>query len=76
MKRFRYILGGVLFAASMAFAGQAFAAGPDCGMNTGKKATGKPIPIGAVTGVDDGVRLSLTKDEVADLPPVELDRAD
>lgn len=34
------------------------------------------IPIGAVTGVDDGVRLSLTKDEVADLPPVELDRAD
>ena len=34
------------------------------------------IPIGAVTGVDDGVRLSLTKDEVADLPPVELDHAD
>ncbi|HKI66340.1 MAG TPA: hypothetical protein VJ989_03635 [Solirubrobacterales bacterium] len=33
------------------------------------------IPIGAVTGVDDGVRLSLTKDEVADLPPVELDHA-
>jgi len=33
------------------------------------------IPIGNVTGVDDGVRLSLTKDEVADLPPVELDRA-
>ena len=31
------------------------------------------IPIGAVTSVDDGVRLSLTKDEVADLPPVELD---
>ena len=30
------------------------------------------IPIGAVTGVDDGVRLSLTKHEVADLPPVEL----
>jgi sporulation protein YlmC with PRC-barrel domain len=34
------------------------------------------IPIGAVTGVDDGVRLSLTKGEVADLPPVELDAAD
>jgi sporulation protein YlmC with PRC-barrel domain len=34
------------------------------------------IPIGAVTGVDDGVRLSLTKDEVADLPPVDLDHAD
>ncbi len=33
------------------------------------------IPIGAVTGVDDGVRLSLSKDEVADLPPVELDHA-
>lgn len=31
------------------------------------------IPIGAVTGVDDGVRLSLTKDEVRDLPPVDLD---
>ena len=34
------------------------------------------IPIGAVTDVTDGVRLSLTKDEVADLPPVELDHAD
>lgn len=34
------------------------------------------IPIGAVTDVDDGVRLSLNKDEVADLPPVELDHAD
>lgn len=32
------------------------------------------IPIGAVTGVDDGVRLSLTKDEVGALPPVERDR--
>ena len=39
----------------------------------GKKEVG--IPIGAVTDVDDGVRLSLTKDEVADLPPVELDHA-
>jgi len=34
------------------------------------------IPISAVTGVEDGVRLSLTKDEVADLSPVELDHAD
>ena len=34
------------------------------------------IPIGAVTDVTDGVQLSLTKDEVADLPPVELDHAD
>jgi sporulation protein YlmC with PRC-barrel domain len=32
------------------------------------------IPITAVTGVEDGVRLSLTKDEVRDLPPVDLDR--
>jgi len=31
------------------------------------------IPIGAVTGVKDGVRLNLTKDEVAALPPVEID---
>lgn len=30
------------------FVGQAYAA-PDCGENTGKRATGKPIPIGAVT---------------------------
>jgi hypothetical protein len=26
-----------------------------------------------VTGFSDGVRLSLTKDEVGDLPPVDLD---
>jgi sporulation protein YlmC with PRC-barrel domain len=31
------------------------------------------VPISAVTDVADGVRLSLTKDEVRDLPPVELD---
>jgi sporulation protein YlmC with PRC-barrel domain len=31
------------------------------------------IPIRAVTSVDDGVRLNLTKDEVRDLPPVDLD---
>jgi len=30
------------------------------------------IPIGAVTSVDDGVLLRLTKDEVRDLPPVDL----
>jgi hypothetical protein len=30
------------------------------------------IPIGAVRDVDDGVRLTLAKDEVRDLPPVEL----
>ena len=32
------------------------------------------IPITAVTSVDDGVRLSLTKDEVSDLPPVDIDQ--
>jgi len=31
------------------------------------------IPIGSVTGVEDGVRLDLTKDEVRDLPPIDLD---
>lgn len=30
------------------------------------------IPISAVTGVDDGVRLNLTKNEVRGLPPVDL----
>ena len=30
------------------------------------------IPIGAVEGVTDGVRLRLTKHQVRDLPPVEL----
>ncbi len=30
------------------------------------------IPISAVTSVDEGVRLNLTKDEVRDLPPVEV----
>jgi sporulation protein YlmC with PRC-barrel domain len=31
------------------------------------------IPIGAVTGVVDGIQLSITKDEVQDLPPVDID---
>ncbi len=30
------------------------------------------IPIGAVTGTDDGVQLSLTKHEVGNLPPVDV----
>ena len=30
------------------------------------------IPIGAVTGGDDGVRLNLTKQQVQDLPPVDI----
>ncbi len=31
------------------------------------------IPISAVTSIDDGVQLSLTKDEVRDLPPIDVD---
>ena len=34
------------------------------------------IPISAVTRIDDGVRLKLTKDEVRELPPVDLDHPD
>ncbi len=30
------------------------------------------IPIGAVTGVDDGIRLNLTKQQVQDLPPADI----
>jgi hypothetical protein len=29
------------------------------------------IPVSAVVGMDDGIRLNLTKQQVADLPPVE-----
>jgi sporulation protein YlmC with PRC-barrel domain len=31
------------------------------------------IPIGAVAGTDDGIRLKITKEQVAELPPVHLD---
>ncbi len=31
------------------------------------------IPISAVTGIDDGIRLSLTKQQIEDLPPVGID---
>ena len=31
------------------------------------------IPISAVTGVDDGIQLNITKREVQDLPPVDID---
>ncbi len=35
------------------------------------------IPIGAVTSVDaDGIRLSITKQQVQDLPPVDVDHPD
>jgi hypothetical protein len=32
------------------------------------------IPIQAVTRVDNGICLNLTKQQVKDLPPVEIDR--
>ena len=31
------------------------------------------IPIGAVAGVDEGIRLSIAKKDVEDLPPVDID---
>jgi hypothetical protein len=31
------------------------------------------IPIGAVTGVEEGIRLGITKQQVQDLPPVNID---
>jgi sporulation protein YlmC with PRC-barrel domain len=34
------------------------------------------IPIGSVTRVDDGIRLDLTKQEVHDLAPVEIEHPD
>jgi sporulation protein YlmC with PRC-barrel domain len=34
------------------------------------------VPIGAVTGVQDGVRLRLTRQEVQDLPPAAVDHQD
>ena len=34
------------------------------------------IPISAVTGVDDGIRLNITKQQVQDLPPVEINHPD
>jgi len=34
------------------------------------------IPISAVTSVDDGIQLSLTRQEVGDLPPVDIDPRD
>jgi sporulation protein YlmC with PRC-barrel domain len=34
------------------------------------------IPIGAVTGVEDGIQLNITKQDVQDLPPVDIDHPD
>ncbi len=33
------------------------------------------IPITAVAGVDDGIGLTITREQVGDLPPVDLDAA-
>jgi branched-chain amino acid transport system substrate-binding protein len=48
MTRTTGMLSGVLFIALLMMTGPALAA-PDCGMNTGKPATGTPIPIGTVS---------------------------
>jgi sporulation protein YlmC with PRC-barrel domain len=32
------------------------------------------IPVSAVTQIDDGIRLSITRQQVQDLPPVDIDR--
>jgi hypothetical protein len=34
------------------------------------------IPIGSVTRVDEGIKLNITKQQVEDLPPVEIDHPD
>jgi sporulation protein YlmC with PRC-barrel domain len=34
------------------------------------------IPIGAITGVDEGIRLNISKQQVQDLPPVDVDHRD
>jgi hypothetical protein len=33
----------------------------------------RPIPISAVIRVDDGIRLNISKQQVQDLPPVDVD---
>jgi branched-chain amino acid transport system substrate-binding protein len=49
MKRILCMATGVLAAGLLFAAAPAFAAKLDCGLNTGKAATGEPIPVGAVT---------------------------
>jgi hypothetical protein len=34
------------------------------------------IPIGAVAGTSDGIKLTITKQEVQDLPAVDIDHPD
>ena len=63
MKRIFVLLAGVLMLGLWLGAAPAFAK-PDCGENTGKKATGKPIPIGAVTSMS-GIGSFKEADEAA-----------
>jgi branched-chain amino acid transport system substrate-binding protein len=50
MNRLMCMIAGVVLATGLMAAGPALAK-PDCGMNTGKPATGKPIPVGAITSM-------------------------
>jgi hypothetical protein len=34
------------------------------------------VPFGAVTAFDDGIRLSITRQQVRDLPPADADSAE
>ena len=34
------------------------------------------IPIGAVASTSDGIQLTITKHQVEDLPPVDIDHSD
>ncbi|MGH6980322.1 MAG: ABC transporter substrate-binding protein [Stellaceae bacterium] len=63
----RHILGiltAAVTAGILVAAAPAFAAKPDCGMNTGKAAAGEPIPIGAVTSMS-GIGSFKEADEAA-----------
>ena len=63
MKRIFLLLAGAFVLGLWLGAAPAFAK-PDCGENTGKKATGKPIPIGAVTSMS-GIGSFKEADEAA-----------
>jgi branched-chain amino acid transport system substrate-binding protein len=64
MKRILSLLIGGLALGLLLGAAPAMAK-PDCGLNTGKKATGKPIPIGAVTSMS-GIGSFKEADEAAE----------
>ena len=79
-----FVLGSVLCALSWSDTSligfrvlQGFAAGPTCSCKSDTCGAAKEvaIPISAVTGVDDGIQLNITKQQVKDLPPVDIDRA-